>query len=163
MRTPKDNSDVAEAPKKAAIKRRERVPFGKARQKLSVKNLPEDSVGRWVNDRDGHVEELLDRGYSFVDKKGVFVGEEVTDGNAALDSRVSKVVGRDEAGRPIVAYLMATPKEFYEEDQKAKAVEIDAVDSAIRQGQHSRAAGDNRYIPESVGGIKIGSKDNYKP
>ena len=53
---------------------------------------------------------------------------------------------------------MAIPKDFHEEDQAAKNQEINELDTAIREGQLSRSAGDNRYVPH--GGISI--KD-YKP
>ena len=54
MRTPREVED-----RKG---RKARVPFGGARQKLSVSGLPEDTVGRWVNDDGVRIEEMLDRG-----------------------------------------------------------------------------------------------------
>ena len=156
MRVPKDNPFAKTEMPRAS--RRERVPFGQARTKLGVKGLPDNTVGRWVNDSDSRIQEMLDRGYRFVDKDGVFVGEDIIDGNASLDTRVSKIVGRDESGRPLTAHLMAIPKDFHEEDQAAKNQEINELDTAIREGQLSRSAGDNRYVPH--GGISI--KD-YKP
>lgn len=138
--------------------RRERVSFGEHRAKLHVRGLPPDVVGRWVNDTGGRIEEMQERGYQFVGKDNVLIGEGPEDGNQAIDTRVTKIVGRDESGQPLRAYLMATKKEFYDEDQAAKNAELDAVDSAIKHGQHGKNPGDGRYIPSP--GIKV---SGYKP
>jgi hypothetical protein len=44
------------------------------------------------------------------------------------DSRMKKSVGKG-----VVAYLMAIPLEFYEEDQRAKQREIDEMEKAIKR------------------------------
>lgn len=154
-------TEVPTAHKKGASRkagRRERVSFGEHRAKLHVRGLPEGTVGRWVNDAGGRIEEMQDRGYQFVGKDNVLIGEGPDDGNVALDSRVVKIVGKDESGQPLRAYLMATNKEFYDEDQAAKKAEVDSMEAAIKHGQHGKKPGDGRYMPSQ--GISV---SEYKP
>jgi len=131
--------------------KRERIPFGDNRLRLDVKlRNPADRekfVYRWVNDQDGRPEMAEQGGYAFVQKDEVLgVGQtELHQGNTDLNSRVSKVVGRAEGNVPIRAYLMKIPREWYDEDQAAKADKLKAVDRAIRAGQAGGALVENAY------------------
>jgi len=131
--------------------RKERVPLGAARRKLTARNAAfEDrgKVGRWVNDRDSRLQDALAAGYQHViTDEGVTVGD-VGDGNTSTDSRISRVVGTDRSGRPLRAYLMEIDRELYEEDQTSKQAEIDEVDAVIQRGQLDRQANDGRYVPD---------------
>ena len=122
--------------------RKKRIPVGKRKLSMTVDPslVPEDSIGRWVNDVGGQLQRFLDGGYVFVhnNKRGVNskVGDDVNDGNTDLGSRISKVV--DKTARtnsdPVRAYLMCIKKEWYDEDQKAKTAGVEKIDSQIRTG-----------------------------
>lgn len=140
-------------PKSAA--RRERIPLGTVRQKLTAPTR-EGKVRRWVNDNGGRVSMAEQGGYDFVADDGIQIGETaIGSGNQDLGSRVSRVVGTKEDGSPLRAYLMEIDEDLYKEDQEAKAAQIKEVDDRIRSGNIERKPDDGRYVPES--GI------NYKP
>ncbi|MHA2266022.1 MAG: hypothetical protein ACXAEN_26820 [Candidatus Thorarchaeota archaeon] len=122
------------------------------RRKLSVDhlNIPKNKAVRWVNDKSGRIPMAIEGGYQHVtdpDKRQV--GEEslVTQD---MGEAVSAVVGTDEAGRPITAYLMAIDKDLYDEDQDFKQRQLDELDDAISRGAVEPSEG--QYVPS--GGIK---------
>ena len=121
--------------------RKERVPFGQARQKLNLgtelqKKLDSEGLRPyWFND-DDHGERLRDAqrgGYEFVTADG---DEKVGDAKEVQerDRKIRKLVGTHKDGRPKYAYLMAIKKEWYEEDKEAKEENNRMVDDAIRGG-----------------------------
>ena len=121
--------------------RKERVPFGQARQKLNLgtelqKKLDSEGLRPyWFND-DDHGERLRDAqrgGYEFVTADG---DEKVGDAKEVQerDRKIKKLVGTHKDGRPKYAYLMAIKKEWYEEDKEAKEENNRMVDDAIRGG-----------------------------
>lgn len=133
--------------------RRSRTPLGRARQKLTVPELPGCKL-RWINDVGGRLLQAEAGGYEYVTKQEVgHVGESVESGNTDVGNRVSKVVGKDENHNPLRAYLMKIKKTWYDEDQAEKQKQIDEVDRAIREGRHESQHDDGRYIPKE--GIKI--------
>jgi hypothetical protein len=148
--------------------RRERIPLGTPRMKLSIsKPMQEyfkrrDEVPRWINDEPGRLEAAEHEDtYRFVLKREfpasfqVGSGQDITQRDG-IDSRISRVVGARDSGQPIVAYLMAKPREHYEADQREKTRLIDEKEEAMRQGIDSYGRpGDKegRYIPTT--GIKI--------
>lgn len=131
-----------------------RVPVSGNRNVLTVRGLDQDRyVPRFVNDREDRIARFLEAGYQFVnrDKNGIVSVGDPTAGNSnSVDNRVTKRVGGG-----VVAYLMAIPREFYEEDQKAKQAEIDDLESGIRRPNQS-----NRAISEEVdyGNVSLNSK-----
>lgn len=135
--------------------RSERIPFGVARQKLTTKGI-EDSdqfVYRWINDSGNRINDAIKGGYVFVHDDNILVGDDLN-GNQDIASRVSKVVGKTEDGKPLNCYLMKIKREWYEEDQKAKMRQIDMVDTTIKNGKYQLGSDpDSTYIPED--GIKI--------
>ena len=122
--------------------RKKRIPLGGYRSKLAI---PEDLVDRkryvprWINDIPGRITQALDGAY-----------EHVTDPNTG--EHMKAVVGRDESGKPITAYLMKIDRDFYEEDFKEKQKEVDKIDEAIYRGRVAEQPGDMRYVPSE--GIK---------
>jgi len=141
-------------PKREAEGRKRRIPLGAPTQKLSVPQAQDDKehVYRWINDKPGRLQRAEQAGYEFVEDPTLQVGEGSDNGNSARDSRVSRLVGRNEKGGEQYAYLMRIKREWYEEDQEAKQEAIDEVDEAIRHGRHK--AGENSYVPKD--GIKMG-------
>lgn len=111
--------------KTIAKKRPKRIPVGGSRDILTVDGLPEGYVGRWVNDEDARIQKFLDGGYEFVQRNGeIAVGVTTVDSSEGSGSLYSKNVGNG-----IVAYLMAIPKEYYEEDAKERAKQVDKTEA----------------------------------
>lgn len=124
-------------------KREARVPFGVARSKLSVEMELEGYHLHWVNDTPGRIHDAQRGGYAFV--KPSEIGIEGT------DTQVKRLVGTNEDGSSLYAYLMKIELQYYEEDQKVIQSQVDQFDRAIKAGKLEEKAGDNRYNA----GIKI--------
>lgn len=107
-----------------------RIPVSSNRAPLKVRGFDQaNQVGRWVNDIEDRIAKFLEGGYRFINQDGSISAGENTAGTASMvDSRVTKRVGRG-----VVAYLMALPRDLWEEDQKAKMREVDAMEAAIRR------------------------------
>lgn len=99
------------------------------RQRLSFRGItvPEGHVARVFNDMDDRIQEALERGYKFVKSDGTLGDERVAD-PACQGAYVTKSVGGGVKG-----YLMAIPKEWYDEDQAAKQAEVDRLDAALNR------------------------------
>lgn len=123
--------------------RAKRIPFGAARSKLGVTMSVPGYHLHWVNDAAGRVAEAQAGGYTFVEPKEV--------GDAASGTQVKRLVGTQEDGSALYAYLMKIEDEFYAEDQKLNTKIADEFEQAIRRGKLDEKAGDHRYN----GGIKI--------
>lgn len=123
-------------------KRDSRVPFGVARTKLEVPMTIEGYHLHWVNDSAGRVMEAQRGGYTFVDPKEV--------GSPDEGSQVKRLVGKNEDGSAMYAYLMKIEEAFYREDQASIQSTVDQFDSAIRRGAIDEKAGDNRYNNISI-------------
>jgi len=131
--------------------RSERIPLGVPVTQLALKNQPKGKVVRWVNDNwskePGRIQRALAAGYDFIDADGQIVstGE---NGNQNLGTRLSRAVGTNEDGSAITAYAMAIDKEFYDEDQATKQVEVNRIDEAIKLGKNKNALGGHGYVPD---------------
>lgn len=101
-----------------------RVPLGTPRQKLQS-DQRKGHVRRWVNDTPGRLAQAKLAGYEHVLERA--------DADGSGQYR-SAIVGTNDIGGPLKAYLMEIPREFYEEDQKAKQDAIDEVDKTILRG-----------------------------
>jgi hypothetical protein len=134
---------------------RKRVPLGTHRQKLNVDgyDIPPDKVARWINDHPGRLDTARNGGYTFVrdPKKSLSAGEDPLR-VASMGDSVSAIVGTQESGQPLTAYLMVIDKDLYEEDKKAKEAEMDKTDAAIRRGVGSGVSEDGMYAAD--GGVK---------
>jgi len=72
-------------------------------------------------------------------------------GNSDMGSRVSVVVGKNEDGSPLRAYLMKIRNEWFVEDQAVAQERVDAVDQQIKRGrlgseQEKQSDTANRYV-----------------
>lgn len=112
--------------------RPKRVPIHEQRNQLST-NQKVGFVRRWVNDIPGRVEKFIKAGYAVVTDKDVTVGD--SDSNMALGTGARKDVGRTRHGDGTQAVLMEVPKEWYDQDQAAKANIVDAADRAMKRGK----------------------------
>jgi hypothetical protein len=115
--------------------RTQRVSFGGQRLKLDVDQATkdrlkkEDKVPRWINDVSTQLEDARRGGYEFVNDSGPdFI--EVGGAKQDRDRRIKVDVGKG-----AIAYLMAIPREFYDEDQAAKEERNFRVDESIRGGK----------------------------
>lgn len=135
--------------------RNRRVPLGTPESKLTVPQAQDDKEHeyRWINDKPGRLMRAQAAGYEFVEDPTMQVGTGSTNGNSGADSRVSRLVGKDERGHPLYAYLMKIKREYYDEDQAAKQKAIDEVENTIKRGRFNEKAGDERYVPKE--GIRI--------
>lgn len=131
--------------------RAKRVPLGVPRAKLDVPQIPGFHM-HWLNDEPGRLQAAEAGGYEFVYEKEL-KGEA---GNTDLGEKVSRIVGRNEDGSPLRAYLMKIKQEWYDEDQRVKQKPVDEIDMAIRKGNFNEKPDDRRYVPRE--GIDISSK-----
>lgn len=147
--------------------RKNRMPFGIPVQKMEL--TPEqkqyfaerDEVPHWFNDEPGRLRRAEGEDYRFVtaDEIGSIGQGEDVNRREGLGSKVSMVVGKHDDGSPVTAYLMAIPKEFYDENQMEKLKLVEEKEQSIRQGIDSQGRpGDKegRYIPRP--GISITQK-----
>lgn len=139
--TPRRSADLPVprgTPPEAAPPRRERtrVPFGAMEQKLAYPERP-GYHRHWFNDVPGRIERAKLAGYEHV---------QGTDGKP-----VARVVGRDQGGGGLVAYLMEIPSGWYEEDMEEAQAHRDEIANSIRRGDFK--APDHGYVPQQ--GIKI--------
>jgi hypothetical protein len=140
-RPPKEVADSVE-------RRNERVPLGVPRLKLQAEDRP-GYQRRWLNDKGTRIDDALKAGYQFVTVDG-------KEDSSDVGNRISRLVGVQEGGQPMRAYLMEIPETWYREDQAAKQAQIDKIDSQIRRGEPDgqKVGADGRYVPSP--GIKIG-------
>lgn len=102
-----------------------RVKFAD-RNRISFSNLDPDYVYRVVNDKDGRIDKLQGFGYEFVESD-----EQIGDYRVAEGSKLGKAVSKP-VGNGVNGYLMRIKKEFYDEDQAAKAKRVDASEAALK-------------------------------
>ena len=145
--------------------RKERVPFGVRRQKLSLDDETKTKLKakglepRWVNDDAGRLEDAQAGGYEFVTASGE---EKVGDAKESADKgrKMKKLVGKHQDGSPKYAYLMGIKKKWYEEDQAKKEEANKMVDEAIQGGNPSGLA--HHGVDPSKGSSYV-KNINYKP
>lgn len=101
-----------------------RQPVG-FRNRLVAKKQDPNYVYRFVNDIDDRIEMFKDAGYEMADMGRNMVGDKRMDNNPTVDKSIS-------VGGGTRAYLMRIPKEFYDEDQKAKQARVDASEEGIK-------------------------------
>ena len=129
--------------------RKSRAPFGSTRLKLEVTgNIPGYHL-HWVNDSPGRIAQAEEGGYQFVEKGELSMSyNNVTSRDKDLGSRMQVLVGTNEDGSPLYAYLMKLQQDWYEEDQQAGQSQIDTVDASIRGGTVEKVT--NKYIPSGM-------------
>ena len=105
--------------------RPQRPPLG-ARNRLTFGQQDPNYVYRVINDQDDRLQKAQEAGYEFVvsDQK---LGDERAAEGGKIDSRVSKPVGNGVRG-----FLMRIPREYYNEDQQAKANRINDTEASMK-------------------------------
>lgn len=156
QRDPNAPAKAKKSTDRAAVQsaeRKVRVPLGVPRTKLAVPKRA-GYERRWVNDDDkGRLQAAQEGGYTFVTDPNLKVGED--GGGDKTDSRVSRIVGRAEGGKPLRAFLMEIPSELYQQDQASKQAALDEMDRAIRKGRLRSDGEEHRYVPDDGRAIKI--------
>ena len=85
-------------------------------------------VYRFVNDTGSRIANFQSAGYEFVEDKDLVVGD-----SRVLDPSDIGSGKRVTSNDGTVSYLMRTKKEYYNEDQAAKAALIDETEQAMKQ------------------------------
>lgn len=132
-----------------------------AGQKLAVPEKFLDRANfeyRWINDDGGRIQALTEMDdYDLVHDPRK-EGKKDTDGNSSL---VSKIVGKNDAGQPVRAYLARKPKHYYQEDQAEKQNLLDekmgGIKRGVPQGEGAQLGG-HAYVPEGSINIREGQK-----
>ena len=119
-----------------------RIPMSAPQAKLATPSIPGFHL-HWLNDVPGRINQAIAGGYEFVAPEETFVNDRnpgspsVVSGSSDLGSRVSVVVGSDDKGNEIRAYLMKIRNEWYEQDQQASQGRVDQIDNAMRQSKRN--------------------------
>ena len=135
----------------AAARRNKRKGFSenKLRQKMWA---PERSgmYQYWANDEGGRIEELLDKGFTFVEDGDERIYSEEKAGRKQMR------VGADERGAPIRAYLMEQPEEWRAQDIREEMQEISDVENQMLKGKVSGGLTDkdSPQIDIRIDGVK---------
>lgn len=150
--TDNSSSDTIQNSKaRKLLKRRKRVPLVEQNRLMSFQR-DDDYVYRLVNDTGDRIERFRKAGYEIVDKNN----QEIE-----LDSRVQDPSWRHSAlsqpvGEGIIAYCMRIPREWWEEDQKAKQKLIKESEDNMRRPSIKGVSQNRTY-----GEIKI--DESYRP
>ena len=116
-------SRPANAP--VASARPKRVPLA-GRNRLSLKTQDPNYIYRIVNDQDDRIERLLEAGYE-IDPDSQ-VGDKRVDNTSSLGS-----VSTISVGQGVKAVVMRQRREWYAEDQKTKAAQLDEVEATMKK------------------------------
>lgn len=135
-------SEVVVSPRRAAEKaQRRRRNNGDLNPSVVMRlGLPQEVIDgnkdyslRWVNDEGGRIQHLTQQ-----DDYDVVEG---------VDSRI---VGTTGDGKPLVARLLRKPKEFAEEDRKAKLDAINAREGGLIRQASGSDPGNSYALPENA-------------
>ena len=125
--------------------RKKRIPFGSHRQKLQIKPIKGYHT-HWFNDRNNRILDAEQAGYEFVYRHEI---ERVGDVDVVPDrdqgEKVTYVVGTNENGSPLVAYLMKIKDEWHNEDKADKARKLNELEEGLKTPNI-----ENRYYPQEV-------------
>jgi len=128
---------------------RKRIPMSVPKAKLAVPEIDGYHL-HWINDYAGRVIQATQGGYEFVTEEEAMVNSfslgsaSDLNGNTDMGSRVSVVVGKNEDGTALRAYLMKIRNEWFVEDQAVAQERVDAVDGQIKRGRVGADADKNQ-------------------
>ncbi|HET8688192.1 MAG TPA: hypothetical protein VFM18_16280 [Methanosarcina sp.] len=98
------------------------------RNRLTVHNKDSNYVYRIVNDQDDRVAAFQQNGWEVVPAKDVRIGDKRVENASSTGSAAEISVGQGTK-----AVVMRIPKDWYEEDQRAKAENIDALEQTMKE------------------------------
>lgn len=125
--------------------KRERVPIGEPRGRLTVEGQEPGFHYAFINDY--NVDHAQDSGYEFV-THNVKIGQRHVNRPANSDNSYKVSVP---AGGGVTAFLMRIPQEFYEEDMKRMSAKVDITEQSMRKQSGSNGL---------EGSVKISSNPN---
>lgn len=108
--------------------RTRRTPINGTRNRLSVRGQEPGFVYRIVNDTDDRIQTFQEMGYELVTDTNVSVGDKRV-ASPSKEGTPSKV----SVGQGVQAYVMRQKQEFYDEDQKTKQVQVNELESSMKQ------------------------------
>ncbi len=134
-RAEKEERRLEEAMRPAGVRaRRRRTPLDAHQLSLTVHNKNPDYEYHWFVDRDERIKNAYDNDWDFVVNS--------KDGTQAISddpgTALSQVANKTAGGQRL--YLMAKPKEYFQEDQRQKRARLNAVDEAIFRNQRTQSA-----------------------
>ena len=108
--------------------RTRRTPINGTRNRLSVRGKEPGFVYRVVNDIDDRIQTFQEMGYELVTDTNVSVGDKrvATPSKEGTPQKVS-------VGQGIQGYVMRQKQEYYDEDQKAKQVQVNELEASMKQ------------------------------
>lgn len=109
--------------------RSSRVILGGTQRQLAAEGR-EGFHRHWFNDKDDRITQAQAAGYSFV-------MAENHEGADRVEDRRARRVGTHPDGKPMMAYLMEKPQEWYDEDGRVKARPLDEFEATIKRGDTS--------------------------
>ena len=118
-----------------------RTPIG-SRNVLTVSGKDENFVYRVVNDVGDRIAMFQEAGYELVDASTHRVGDKRINSATPEGSKAQVSVGKGEK-----AFVMRIRKDWYDEDQKAKQVDVDRLEQSIK----SNSGGDYGKVSITVG------------
>ena len=146
----KDTDELTEG---AMGRRRRKEGAGLIGRRLAVNEAELDFGNfqyRWINDDDARMMTMTKYDdWDIVSQSGFVVKED----NPDRTNAVTAFVGKHPNGSTKLAYLCRKPRKFYEEDQAAKARELDKQLEQLRRGKAKNGEEQADYVPS--GGIRI--------
>ena len=136
--------------------RAKRPSFNGTEGKLRIGHLIEGYHLHTFNDSPGRIAHALEVGYEFVTPDEVGgTATNVVSRNTDIGDKVRFLVGTNEQGDPLYAYVMKIKNEWFEEDQGEISARIDKVDDAIRGGKLNKEghSSEGFYVPRE--GVKM--------
>jgi hypothetical protein len=104
-----------------------RTPIA-GRNRLSVHNKDDNYVYRIVNDVDDRIDAFKENGWEPVLAKDTKIGDKRVEGSGPTGS-----VAEISVGGGTKAVVMRIKREWYEEDQAAKAKHVDAIEQTMKE------------------------------
>jgi hypothetical protein len=108
--------------------RTRRTPINGTRNRLSVRGKEPGYVYRIVNDIDDRIQSMKEIGYEMVTDKNVSVGDKRIANPTQEGSPVQVSVGQG-----VKAYVMRQKQDWYDEDQAAKAAQVDEIENQTKR------------------------------
>ena len=145
---------IKESPARGDKPSRLRNVFNGTVGKLTVRGTIPGYHLHILNDLPGRIDLAVQGGYEFVLANEIeSVTTNVSSRNTDVGDKVRFLVGKNDTGTPLYAYLMKQRLEWYDEDQAALAEKNQKIDDAIKRGKTPGTTPDNFYVPR--GGIKM--------
>lgn len=136
-----------EGDRKLAQIPRDRHRFNQKIAKTAILNPDPNFHYHWFNEDSTNFAFAEAACYTHVKKGEVSLRPGVTPLNTDLGDKVSMVVGRNENGTPVRAFLMKQPIEIWRANQQEDHERRRAESQEMQQGRHAAQVVGNSYLP----------------